>query len=129
MCLGLLPQLHQFRLGVCGKRLVRLGFHIPEALVKFVAGPVQGILRVHPGHLGHLGGNEQGVAHFLPHAVRRVGSLTGLESRTQLPYLLFQLAQGAQGAGPDMGGAGAGTGASGEAGYGDDVVDADYKEV
>ena len=44
-------------------------------------------------------------------------------------YEQAQAAQGAQGAGPDMGGAGAGTGASGEAGYGDDVVDADYKEV
>ena len=44
-------------------------------------------------------------------------------------YEQAQAAQGAQGAGPDMGGAGAGTGTSGEAGYGDDVVDADYKEV
>ena len=44
-------------------------------------------------------------------------------------YEQAQAAQGAQGAGPDMGGQGAGAGASGEAGYGDDVVDADYKEV
>ena len=35
-------------------------------------------------------------------------------------------AQGAAGAGPDMGGAAYG---GNEAGYGDDVVDADYKEV
>ena len=35
-------------------------------------------------------------------------------------------AQGAAGAGPDMGGAAQG---GNEAGYGDDVVDADYKEV
>ena len=37
---------------------------------------------------------------------------------------------GATGAGPDMGGASQGGAAgSNEAGYGDDVVDADYKEV
>ncbi len=52
-----------------------------------------------------------------------------MESAQKLFAKMYEQAQAAQGAGPDMGGAGAGTGASGEAGYGDDVVDADYKEV
>ena len=45
-------------------------------------------------------------------------------------YEQAQGAAGAQGAGPDMSGAAGGASqGSSEAGYGDDVVDADYKEV
>jgi len=45
-------------------------------------------------------------------------------------YENAQAAQGAAGAGPDMGaGAGADAGAAGANPYGDDVVDGDYKEV
>ena len=43
-------------------------------------------------------------------------------------YEQTQATQGGQGAGPNMGGQSAG-GSGNEAGYGDDVVDADYKEV
>ena len=46
-----------------------------------------------------------------------------MESAQKLFQKMYEQAQGAQGAGPNMGG-----GAS-EAGYDDDVVDADYKEV
>ena len=43
---------------------------------------------------------------------------------------MYEQAQQAQGAGPDMSGAAGGASqGSSEAGYGDDVVDADYKEV
>ena len=42
---------------------------------------------------------------------------------------VYEQAQGAQGAGPNMGGYGNGGYSANEAGYGDDVVDADYKEV
>ena len=56
-----------------------------------------------------------------------------MESAQKLFAKVYEQAQGAagaQGAGPDMNGAtgGASQGSS-EAGYGDDVVDADYKEV
>ncbi|MBS6194772.1 MAG: molecular chaperone DnaK [Clostridiales bacterium] len=51
-----------------------------------------------------------------------------MESAQKLFAKVYEQAQaaGAQGAGPDMGGA---TQGGNEAGYGDDVVDADYKEV
>jgi molecular chaperone DnaK len=43
---------------------------------------------------------------------------------------MYEQAQQAGGAGPDMNmGGGASSAGSNEAGYGDDVVDADYKEV
>ncbi len=54
-----------------------------------------------------------------------------MNSAQKLFAKVYEQAQGAQGAGPNMGGGygnGAGYGAN-EAGYGDDVVDADYKEV
>ena len=49
----------------------------------------------------------------------------------QKMYEQTQGAQGQAGPGPDMGNMGGNAGAQGgnEAGYGDDVVDADYKEV
>ena len=56
-----------------------------------------------------------------------------MESAQKLFAKVYEQAQGAagaQGAGPDMSGAAGGASqGSSEAGYGDDVVDADYKEV
>ena len=56
-----------------------------------------------------------------------------MESAQKLFAKVYEQAQGAagaQGAGPDMNGAAGGASqGSSEAGYGDDVVDADYKEV
>ena len=56
-----------------------------------------------------------------------------MESAQKLFAKVYEQAQGAagaQGAGPDMNGAAGGSSqGSSEAGYGDDVVDADYKEV
>ena len=50
-----------------------------------------------------------------------------MQSAQKLFAKVYEQSQaGAQGAGPDMGGAAHG---GNEAGYGDDVVDADYKEV
>ena len=57
-----------------------------------------------------------------------------MESAQKLFSKMYEQTQGAQGQagpGPDMGNMGGNSGAQGgnEAGYGDDVVDADYKEV
>ena len=57
-----------------------------------------------------------------------------MESAQKLFSKMYEQTQGAQGQagpGPDMGNMGGNAGAQGgnEAGYGDDVVDADYKEV
>ena len=56
-----------------------------------------------------------------------------MESAQKLFAKVYEQAQGAagaQGAGPDMSGAAGGASqGSSEEGYGDDVVDADYKEV
>ncbi|CAN4004967.1 Ferredoxin, partial [Dysosmobacter welbionis] len=57
------------------QRLVRGLFHRAEAAVKLVAGPVEGVLRVHARHLGDFGGHKQRVAQLLPDAVGRIGGL------------------------------------------------------
>ena len=61
---------------------------------------MEGVLRVHAGHLGDLGCDEEGVAHLLPDAVGAVRAGAGFQSLPQLPNLLLQLVQGAEGAGP-----------------------------
>ena len=70
--LDALPESYQLLLGVCRQGLVRRRFHPAEAPVKFVAGPMQGLLRVHAGHLADLGGDEEQVSQLLLYAVRRV---------------------------------------------------------
>ena len=90
------PQSQQLCLGVLRKRLVSRRFHVAEAAVELVAGAVQGVLGIHPGHLADLGGHEQGIAQFLPYAVGGIGCLAGLQSLTQLPDFLLQFGEGVQ---------------------------------
>ena len=52
-----------------------------------------------------------------------------MESAQKLFAKMYENAQGAAGQGPDMNMGGGASQGGNEAGYGDDVVDADYKEV
>jgi len=52
-----------------------------------------------------------------------------MQSSQKLFAKMYEQTQGGTGAGPDMGGSQGGGNSGDEAGYGDDVVDADYKEV
>ena len=89
----IVPEGQQLRLTALRQRLVRGLFHRAEAAVKLVAGPVEGVLRVHARHLGDFGGHKQRVAQLLPDAVGRIGGLTGLQGGPELTDLLFQLVQ------------------------------------
>ena len=89
MRLRVVPQRQQLRLGAVRQRLVRSLLHCAEAAVELVAGPVEGILRIHTGHLGDLGGHEQGVSHLFPDTVGNVGGLSVLQGGQSVVHFLL----------------------------------------
>lgn len=85
MGFGGFPQCHQFLLRIFGKGLVRQSFHFAEGVRVFVAGPMEGILRIGAGHLADLGGGKEGVPQLFPDAVGSVHVPLGFQCLPQLP--------------------------------------------